>query len=523
MEHELVKVTEASARGGFFLILGAALSTIIMAVSSILIGRLLGPELYGQYTLALVAPQLLYYFTDLGINNGIIKFTAGLRSKGEGHRVPAIIKYGLEIRVLIGLAIFIINFAFAEAFASTVLQRPDLALYVRIASISIVFQVIYTTTTSAFVGLDKTEYNALASNVQAIAKALMSIALVLAGFSVAGAIIGYTAGYIVAAIAGLAILLNFLNKNHESPKTSSIHENLKILLAYGLPLYISVLINSFIPLYKNIMLAIFATDADVGNFKAAANFTTLMLVITVSITTNLLPAFSKLNSNRNVKVFYKLANKYTAMIVIPITFLLIILSKDIMEVVYGYMYQSAPIILSHYALIYLLTGLGFLTLPSLFSGLGETKINLEMSLITFSILAFLSPALTSAYSVQGLIASYLIAVAASTIYGLYIARKNFQIGLDIKPQLRIYINSALSTFPLLLMLNLTHLPKILNIIFGGLLYLFTYVTLTPLTKTVTAYELEATANITQKIQPLAVILKPILNYEQKLLQIKAKL
>jgi hypothetical protein len=187
------------------------------------------------------------------------------------------------------------------------------------------------------------------------------------------------------------------------------------------------------------------------------------------------------------------------------------------------MYQSAPIILSHYALIYLLTGLGFLTLPSLFSGLGETKINLEMSLITFSILAFLSPALTSAYSVQGLIASYLIAVAASTIYGLYIARKNFQIGLDIKPQLRIYINSALSTFPLLLMLNLTHLPKILNIIFGGLLYLFTYVTLTPLTKTVTAYELEATANITQKIQPLAVILKPILNYEQKLLQIKAKL
>jgi len=57
MTDELAKVAEDSARGGFLLISGTALATVIMAIASILIGRLLGPELYGQYTLAIVVPN----------------------------------------------------------------------------------------------------------------------------------------------------------------------------------------------------------------------------------------------------------------------------------------------------------------------------------------------------------------------------------------------------------------------------------------------------------------------------------
>src|SRR3990170_6533615 len=206
MTDELIKVAEDSARGSFFLIAGTALSTVIMAISSILIARFLGPELYGQYTLALVVPQLLFLFTDLGINQGIIKFTANLRAKGETNRITKIIKYGLLVKASTGIAIFIINYVLADLFASALLQRPDLALYIRIASTAVVFQVIATTATSAFVGLDKTEYNALTLNIQAIAKAIISIALVLVGFSVAGALMGHVASYIVAAGASASIL-----------------------------------------------------------------------------------------------------------------------------------------------------------------------------------------------------------------------------------------------------------------------------------------------------------------------------
>jgi hypothetical protein len=53
MTNDLFKVAEDSARSSFFLISGTTLATIILAISAILIGRFLGPELYGQYSLTL--------------------------------------------------------------------------------------------------------------------------------------------------------------------------------------------------------------------------------------------------------------------------------------------------------------------------------------------------------------------------------------------------------------------------------------------------------------------------------------
>ena len=382
---------------------------------------------------------------------------------------------------------------------------------------------MFTTVTSAFVGLDKTEYSALTANIQATAKAVISIALVLLGFSVAGAIIGYVAGYVVAAVIGIAILLLLVRGKQKNKNGNSLSGDIKILIIYGAPLYLSVLLNGFIPLYQNVILAIFTTDADIGNYKAATNFVALMSILAVPITTTLLPAFSKLNhsTNEKVKRFYKLANKYTAMIIIPITFLIIIFSQEIVEVMYGSTYKSAPMFLATYCLLYFLVGIGYLVLPSLYNGLGQTKTTLKMSLITFLILAVLSPILAKTYSVQGLIIAFLTASAAGTTYGLYVAMKVFKIELAIQEQLKIYLNSALSSIPLFLILHFTQLPKLLDIAIGGFLYLFIYATLTPLTNTVTLSELRKIMRIMQRIRTLAIIAKPILAYQGRLLQNKA--
>ena len=519
MADELTKIAEESTRAGFFLISGTASATIIMAIASIIIARLLGPELYGQYTLALVTPQLLLLFTDLGINQGIVKFTATFRAKNENWRVKNVIKYGLIVRAAAGTIIFAVNYFFADFFATILLQRPELTFYVRIAALSVLFQAIFTTITSAFVGLDKSEYNALASNIQASAKAIISLSLVLLGFSIAGAVIGYVISYAVAAILSLAILIFATRENKKiRDEGERVRRDLKVIFNYGIPLYLSILLTGFIPVYQNVVLAFFTTDVDVGNYKAAMNFISLMQVLTVPITTALLPAFSKLNSSTEEKVrtFYKLANKYTAMIIIPLTFLIIILSREIVDVIYGNAYQLAPPFLATYSLLYLMVGIGYLVLPSLYNGLGDTKTTLKMSLITFVTLALMSPILTKAYNVQGLIVAFLSANFCGTAYGLYVARKNFKIAVEIGVLLKIYINSAVGSIPALLIVNFGHLPAFLNILLIGLLYLFVYATLIPVTKTITSNELEAAKNIVKKTKLLLLIAKPILVYQQKL-------
>ncbi len=522
MADELVKVAEDSARGSFFLISGSALSTGILAISSILVARFLGPELYGQYTLALVVPQLLFLFTDLGINQGIMKFTASLRVQGETTRLTQMIKYGLLLRAVIGIAIFAVSFAFADLFAAVFLQRPDLAVYIRIASTAVVFQVIFTTAISAFVGFDKTEYHALALNIHAIAKTIISIALVLVGFSLTGALLGHAASYVIAAAAGALILVLMLREKEDRQEKSSVTDDLKTLIHYGAPLSISWVLIGLIPFYQNVILAMFTTDADIGNYKAAINFATLLGVLAISITTALLPAFSKLDAltRQETKAFFKAASKYTTMLIMPITTLIIMFSGEIVEIIYGSTYQSAALFLAIYGLVYLLVGLGYLTLSSFYNGLGKTKITMMISLITFFSLAGLSPLFAATHGVIGVIMAFLIASTAGILYGAYTARTRFGIEFEFRLKGKIYLVAILSTPPPLILLQFSPLPMLFNVGAGALLYLFTYATLIPLTKIIDQSELQFVKDILQRIKPLKPITGPLIRYQKKILNLK---
>jgi O-antigen/teichoic acid export membrane protein len=522
MADDLVKVAEDSARGGLFLFSGTAGSTVIMAIASILIGRLLGPELYGQYTLAFVIPQLLFLFTDLGINQGVMKYAAGFNAKGETSRSARLIKYSLLLKTLVGMILFILNYALADFFASTFLQRPDIAFYLRIASTSILFQAIFSTAASAFVGLDKSQYNALATNIEALAKTLISITLVLLGFSVTGAVVGLSTSYMVAAVAGVTLLYLIFRHSRDVKTPQSFTSEIKMLMQYGTPIYISVLLTGFIPIYQNLVLANYTTDADIGNYKAAVNFASLITVLAIPITTILLPAFSKINSSakQEIRAFFRLANKYTSLLIIPVTTLIIIYSPEIVQIIYGSKYQPASLFLSTRSLLYLLAGVGYLTLTSFYAGLGETKTILIISLITFLILAVLSPILTQTYGVQGLIAAFLIASTAGAIYATHKARRKFQIEFDTPSLLKIYLVSAISGIPPLLMTHFAHLPEPVNLAIGVLTYLSIYITLAPLTRIITLSELQTITTITKRIRLLAFIIKPILRYERKILHVE---
>ena len=522
LSDELTKVAQASTRGGFFLMSGTAIATVVLAVASILIARFLGPELYGQYALALVVPQLLFWFTDLGINQGVTKFTATLQSNGELNRIAGIIKHGLIMRAVMGFVIFAVDFVFAGPIASALLLRPELAFYIQIASISILFQVVFATINSAFVGLDKTEYQAIVTSVQATAKTLISIALILAGFGITGAIIGHTVSFIIAAVATVPLIWMVMRRMSTAGESASLKTDLKNLFHYGTPLYVSVLLAGFLPLFMNVVLAFFTTDSDIGNYKAAINFATLLTTLAIPITTVLLPAFSKLinKTNYEIGVFFKVAVKYTAMLVIPVAFLIIIFSKEIVQIIYGSTYQLASIFLSMYLLLYLLVGIGYLTLPSLYNGLGETKTTLKMNLITFLILVILSAPMTETYGVQGLIVGFIISLLIGTFYGAYTARRKYSIELDLKNTAKIYLIAGLAcAFPLILK-NFVGLPNLFNLLLGSVLYLLVFITLMPLTNVVSLLELIKIKIAIQNTPVLKQFVSSLIEYQQKILKLK---
>lgn len=509
------EVVEDSARSGFFLVSGNLLSTGIMAIATILIGRFLGPELYGEYTLCLVVPTLLLLFADLGIYSGITRFAASLRSRGETSQIAKIVSHGLLFQILAGLVISAVNILFANQFA-VLINRPSLGSYIQIMSISIIFQIVLNSSEGAFTGLDKTEYNALLLNTQAVVKTVSSIALILLGFGVAGAIIGYVAGYVVAGILAAGILLFKILMPQSKGIRNGIAHDLKMLFSYGTPLYLSVLLLGLLSSYQQFILAFFTSNYDIGNLRASGNFLTLASTIPTSITTALLPAFSKLDSSRaeKIRIFFKRANKYVCLLIVPIATLLIILSAWIVEIIYGPSFQLASLLLSIGCLSYFLAGIGYLTLPSLFNGLGETRTTLKITIINFLTLIPLSLILARTYGVIGVLLASLFSSAISMVYAVYIARTKFEIEFEVGSIGKIYLISATSAIPSLLLVHFMRLSDFVAVAVGGVLYLLVYITLVPMTSIIGPYELQRVRQVTEKIRILGKIAKPVLEYQE---------
>jgi len=525
---DLSRVTEDSARGGFFLFSGSALATVVLAISAILVGRLLGPDLYGQYNLVITVPGLVLLFTDFGITIGVTRFAASLHNEGEDSRAHIIIRVGVWFGFLVGLVATVLSVIFA-GYLALVINRPDFAFYVQIASLSIVFQVVYGISNAAFVGLDRAEYSAVATNVQALAKTVLQVTFVLVSFTMAGVLVGYVGGFVVASIMGVSILYFRLlkpvrsrNDSPENPNVEGRGQILNLLVHYGMPLYASTLLAGFLPFYQRIVLGVFTTNASVGSYSAAANFVVLLAVIPTSITTALLPAFSKLDSSSThdiVNAFFKLANKYTCLLMVPATTLLLLFSNQVVAIVYGSAYSSAGLYLAVMVLVYFLVAAGNLSLPSLFNGFGKTRLTLKVTLVNTFVVVVLSPVLSPVYGVVGVILATFIGGLASTSYAAYIGIHELKVNFQVKPVVKIYLAGLLSSLLPLVVLLFMWAHQVEVLVVGTVLFVAFYVTLIPLLRIVDENELAALRRMTAQIRVLNVIAKPVLKYMQKILSL----
>jgi len=141
--------------------------------------------------------------------------------------------------------------------------------------------------------------------------------------------------------------------------------------------------------------------------------------------------------------------------------------------------------------------------------------------IIFGILLALSPSLTDFFGVQGLIAVLIIANAAGVIYGIYVAEKDFHVMFGVKSLARIYIVAAVASVLPFLLVRTAPWPLLFRIVGGGLLCIFLYLTLIPSTGLLNEPELKTLSGITQRIRPLAPIIKPLLKYEKKIMRARA--
>ncbi len=474
---------------------GMATSTAIMAVGTIILARLLSPAEYGLYSVALIPSLTINLFRDWGVNSAIIKYVAHFREEKKEENIRDTIAAGLIFEISTGLILSLLSVFLAGFIASTIFHRPESAPLISIVSITIFSGSLLATAQSSFIGFERMELASLTLICQAAVKSVLSPLLVLLGFGALGAVLGYTLSFLAAGIASSAILYFLLFRKLKRTKNNrfEISKTLRNMLHYGVPLSINSIIGGgssilggsgggLLVQFYSFMMAFYCSNVMIGNFKAATNFAVILTFFTVPISAVLFPAFSKLDSQNESQLLKKVFTssvKYTAMLLVPATTAVMVLSKPMISTLFGEQWVYAPFFLTIYVISNLFSGFGNLSMGRLLTGLGETK-----TLMTFGFLRLLfglplAFLLIPSLGIIGVIVGTLFAGLPGMFLGLRWIWKRYKVTADWGSSAKIFVASAIAAATTYLSLNFLNTVEWLRLIIGGTVFLTVYITVAP--------------------------------------------
>jgi O-antigen/teichoic acid export membrane protein len=302
-------------------------------IFTVLIARILMPELFGIYSLALSVVTIVITFTDLGLDNTFLRYFSDALGKRNKPQARTYFKYLLKIKTLL-IALFIIIIVFSAKFISySIYDKPLLFFALIFSCLFIVMESL----TSFFGGIIVATKNikslpilALLNQIMKILLSLLAISLVKYEFKVPGLFIAF------AISGGIYLLLLFLiayRKDKDSLIGPTVDIDKKSVNNYLKFMAIASLSLTFFGSIDILMLGKFVAVEYLGYYRAA-----LSLIITIaslfSLSSIFLPVFTQISGKRFSRGFHKTL-RYILILSIPATAGIIFIAKYVIKAVYG--------------------------------------------------------------------------------------------------------------------------------------------------------------------------------------------
>lgn len=508
-----------SARGSLILIFGQIISTVVAAVGSILVARFLGSTSYGEVTIAIIPVNIANLFRNIGVSAALVKYIAQYRAEKRTAETRILIRAGLLLNSATGLLLSLVTFFLSGFLATNVFHRPELKTLIEVASVTLLANSLINTSHSTFVGFERMEFRSLILILQSILKSFIAPLLVLLGYGVFGAILGYAAPLVVTGIIGMTIVAFFFMKHNDSGRVMLGHyQACKILLIYGYPLFLSSLFTGALTQLYNFLMALYVDVSMIGNYKAATNFYVLIAFLTVPIATVLFPLFSKIDAGDNsvLSLVFENSVKYAALVTVPITACLMVLAYPLVRIIYGGSYQYAPFLLQLYIFNYLFVGIGNITVGNFLNGQGKTRITFLHNLINLCIGVPLSIILIRSYGIVGLLLTMIIATKPGFLYALWWIKKNFGFTFNLSSSAKIYVSAGIASLLTHYLLTTTNFGDWVDLLLGGVLFILTYSLLLTLTGALERVDIQNLRNIMSVLGPLAPLFNLFLDLFERL-------
>ncbi len=518
LDDEILKSAKITVRSGAFLTVGRIISTLISFTTMIFVIRLLGEEQYGLYGLVLVPISMIMLFRDWGIPPALTKYVAWFKTRNRIYEIKKLIILSLFFTTSIGIILTIITSTLATSIA-VFYRKPEVAPLIRIVSLVLLAGAIYNVAWNVFLGFEDTKYNAAMLVINAIMKGGLALVLVLLGYGVLGAIIGYVIGFFASAILGILFIPGEISKyrGNKSNKTPTLNQDLgwwdvlRVLLGFGFPLAVASIIAGFGKQFYSFIAGRYCSKWDFGNYSAATTLLTPLPILAMPISTVLFPAYSKINGVKERKLLdsaFRLAVKYVSLLIVPVAALIMGLSEPLKEVLFGKSFPDASFYLVLLAAVYLYTTIGYLNLGPLLSGQGYTKTVMIANLLGLLVGIPVSFLVIPLLGIVGLILTNIVVASILTAFFLVFIKKKLGITVEWECSIKILLAGCLSGFVAYFLRMWINGHPIVELLIGGFVGLGVYIFIVLITRALTMEDIRNLKVIFGSIHPLKRVLKP---------------
>jgi len=352
---------------------------------------------------------------------------AEYEAKNQLDMVNQIIRTSSKLIIIMGLFFSVVILILAEPLAINIFHEPRAVLPFQLIALITPFSVITGELKGIFQGFYQMPNIVITKAFEQGFTIIFAIILVLAGYYVAGAVIGTAIGYIAAAIAAFILFKKYVWKNISSHRKSSLKEPgkhftfreelglAKTLFLFSMPVVITSLGELALYDMGTFVIGHYWPAQYVGYYNAASPIARLPLIISMSVATAVLPAASAALSNNNrdlLGMYINQAFRYVTLVVLPMTIGTIIFSTPIINILWPGGYESGSV-----ALKILAAGMLFFTIytvsSSISQGMGKPNIPM-LALIGGTIIELVvSIILVPSYGING-------AAIATTIAAFFI-------------------------------------------------------------------------------------------------------
>jgi O-antigen/teichoic acid export membrane protein len=261
----LTDAPDTVSRNAGFAFASKIVGVTFSAALTIVVVRVLGPDDYGTYALALSIAGLLILPSDIGVSQAAARFVA--ESLGDRNLVSRVVSDAYRAKIVaagvVSVALFLLATPVANAYGA-----PGLVWPLRILAVSLFAESFLYLYNALFQSLGRISAYLRIASAESFTEASLVIPIVLLGGGAAGAVAGRAAAYSIAAIYGAILLRRAVGKGI-TLRSGGEESRVRHIVGYGSALLVIEGAFTIFSRLDAILIGAIVSIEAVGQFGAA--------------------------------------------------------------------------------------------------------------------------------------------------------------------------------------------------------------------------------------------------------------